>query len=278
VQNEPGVYQAWNIGLKNANGEFISYIDDDVIVSPKWLKSLSESFSLSEKIAGVSGPTIIPKERIKNRDFILFVSGQKLNPIMRLVGKIYVSVVLEGRALDVGRIFRSGMFSPGSNFPRSLSLGTIDVDYVEACNMTYRKSLIEKLGGFNGTVYNQEWSEDELCFRIRRLGYKLIFNSEAAVQHLVSPAGGADRMDAYGRSLDFIHFYFRNVRPDSIDKSLRFSLAVLFWVGYWFYKSFKSKKLIWLTGIVGLIKGIIEHSKCTQNKSLSNETSKRQHT
>jgi glycosyltransferase involved in cell wall biosynthesis len=257
VQKALGVYYAWNVGWKNASGRFVVYVDDDVITSPKWLEAILNSFNSSDKVAGVTGPTIIPEERLRNRDFVFFMSGRTLNPIMSLLGKIYIAIVLEGNPYRVGHVCRSGILSPGSNFRDSLSLGTIEVDYLEACNMAYRRSILEDFGGFNDVTYSQEFSENDLCFRFRESGYQLIFNSNAVVFHLVSSTGGSARGDAYRRSLDFIYFYSRNVKLNSIDKALRFSLTVVFWSGYWFYKFLKSKRVAWLAGIAGLIRGIL---------------------
>ena len=259
IQEKEGVYPAWNEALRNCQGEIVTYIDDDTICSQEYLKAIVDTFAISNGIAGVSGPTIMPKNKMGNRGFLFFQTKLSQMPdlIRLLFGKIYTNIILEGKPQAVGRFFRSGAFSPGSNFLSCLALKELcEVDYVEACNMSYRKDLIKKLGGFNDKIYTLEFSEDELCFQLRRRGYKLIFNPKAAVKHMVNPSGGATRTNAIDRSKDFIFFYFRNIKLDSLDKLLRFNLNLMFWNGYWLYKFATTKNVDWLTGITGIIKGI----------------------
>src|SRR3989338_11315705 len=55
-----------DLGWRKARGELVSWIDDDVVVSPDWAQSIIEIFKDS-KIGGGSGPTIISQKILKQR-------------------------------------------------------------------------------------------------------------------------------------------------------------------------------------------------------------------
>jgi len=260
-QKKKGVVDARNLGWKNSKGKIVCLIDDDLVVSPVWLERIVETFLSSNKIGGVSGPTIIPYERRKNRDFALlleenYASG---NIFLGAVLFLYKSLVLENKMLEVGKILKSGAFTPGSNYERCLKYsGLIEVDYLEACHMCFRKYLLEKVGGFDDSYFGTgEWNEPELAFKIRDLGYRLVFNPKAVTEHHISQGGVFKaRTNAYERSVNFIHFYLKCVRADSLEKIFRFSVNLFFINSYWVFKFISSKNPDWLKGVLGTIDGL----------------------
>ena len=261
-QERKGIVEGRNLGWRNASGDIVCFIDDDLVVWPQWLENIRKSFLADEKIGGVSGPTIIPEERLKNRDFALLLDEFKKtkNIFLRFIGRIYVGVILENRTREVGRILKSGAFTPGSNYRDCLNLaGTIEVDYLEACHMCFRRFLLEKIGGFD-YVYTGtgEWNEPDFSFKVRRLGYRLVFNPKAVTEHRISQGGVFKaRTYAYERSRNFIRFYFRNVKADRLDKIGRFMINLCFINGYWCYKFFKTGNMDWLSGLWGTFMGLI---------------------
>lgn len=264
IRKKKGLVFARNLGWQIANGDIVTYVDDDIVASPTWLQEIVNTFRLSNKIGGVAGPTIIPEDKKRYRDLLHFYKKFREESAIhwRLFKKIYENVFLEGKPLDVGRIFRSGAFSLGSNFRGCLTLNEpVEVDYLEACNMSYRRSLIKEVGGFDDQyIETAEWNEPDLCFRMRKLGYKLIFNPKVIVEHHVSQSGVyKSRTHAYERSINFIHFYFKNIKPNTLDKTIRFSLYVMFMNAYWFYKFATTKNPSWLTGLIGTFSGLIRH-------------------
>jgi glycosyltransferase involved in cell wall biosynthesis len=55
-----GLSYARNIGVKNARGEILSFIDDDALASPTWLQEIVRTFSEDTNAVGLTGP-IIPR-------------------------------------------------------------------------------------------------------------------------------------------------------------------------------------------------------------------------
>jgi len=256
-QEGEGLISARNSGWKAAGGSIVTFTDDDVVATPAWLKEIARAFCSSSKIGGVSGPTIIPKERLAYRDLFYFYSRGSFP--WSIACKLYEKFFLEGEPRAVGRIFKCGQFSPGASYRDCLNLKyLVDVDYLEACNMSFRKDLVEKVGGFDQHYLGVgDWSEPDLAFKIKGLGYRLVFNSAATVYHLVSREGVYQRRntDSRNRMHNFVYFYLKNVKPNSVNKAIRFALNLSFMNAYLFYKFSVTRNLDWLYGGIGMFSG-----------------------
>ena len=185
IIRETGLAQARDLGWQRAKGEIISFIDDDVVVDKDWAKNLVRIFADNPDVAGVSGPTLVPESLLKNRP--VFWWYKKKN----FWAKLWVKVMLDGKPFAVGKITKIGWWSPGSNFPGCLKIrGLVDVDYLEACNMSLRRKLIEKVGGFDKKFSGtSEWCEVDLARKIKKLGFRLVWSRGVRMKHLVSRSG-----------------------------------------------------------------------------------------
>jgi len=243
-------------GWQEAQGELVSWIDDDVAVSKDWVKSVVEIMNENKDVAGVSGPTLIKKELLGKRDIFFFY---KKKGVLGFLGEIWNRFFLEGRKYEVGRIFKSGAWSPGSNFPASLEIkGLKEVDYLEACNMTLRRSLVVQVNGFDyGYTGVGEWSELDLAMRIKEIGHRLVFSSKVRVNHNISRGGVYQRRTRSKKRMEnFFKFYFRHIFKPRLDYIFKFSAYIVFLNLYWLYKAITSKNLDWLGGWVGTITGL----------------------
>jgi len=243
-------------GWREASGKLVAWIDDDVVVSKNWARSIVEIFNDNPKIGGVSGPTIIKDKLLKNRDIFSLYNQTGL---LKIVSIIWDKFFLEGKKYEVGRILKSGAWTPGSNFPSSLKIkGLRDVDYLEACNMTLKRNLVAKVGGFDyGYKKVAEWSELDLAMRIKELGYRLVFNSQIRVDHYISQSGVfSRRTHAKQRMENFFKFYFRHIFKPQFNYIFKFLCYILFLNAYWSYKAISTKNINWLGGWIGTITGM----------------------
>ncbi|MFH0942912.1 MAG: glycosyltransferase [Candidatus Beckwithbacteria bacterium] len=184
VIKETPLSRARDLGWQRSKGEIVAWIDDDVIVDKDWAKNLIRIFENDQKIGGVSGPTIIPENLLKNR-LVFWWYGKK-----NLLSRLWVRLVLDNMPEAVGKITRIGWWTPGSNFKSCLKIKVQEVDYLEACNMSLRRKLVEKAGGFDlGFKGTSEWCELDLAMRVKKLGYRLVWNSQVKVEHRVSRSG-----------------------------------------------------------------------------------------
>lgn len=142
---------------------------------------------------------------------------------------------MQGERYGIGKIYPSGVWSPGSNFSLSRKIQSpINVDYLEACNFIVRRSVLNVVDGFDlGFTQTSEWCEVDLAFRIRKLGYKLVFDPKVAVEHHISMGGVYTRRNKVThRLMNFLRFYLFSYYPKSIKGWWLFLLFLLFQVSY----------------------------------------------
>ncbi len=259
-----GLASAANLGWRIATGDIVARIDDDSIVDPAWLEEIAKTFDSDEKIGGVTGPTVMPEDRVGGRDLIYFNNKMKNNPNLfwRLCSRIYHGYFMEENPFAVSKFFRSGAFSIGSNYKECLELeGLIPADHLEACNSSIRRELIEKAGGYDERYIGiGEYHEPDLAFKVKKLGYRLVFNPKASLCHCPNIGGlFKARSNSYGRSQNFILFYFRHIKPDTLDKFLRFFLYLMFINAYWFFKFLISGNPSVLNELTGTLVGLVKY-------------------
>ena len=155
---------ARNIGLCRALGEVVVYCDDDVRVGPGFL---------AWHVACYSDPS---------------------------VGAVAGGVRLEGTDHDgagsapgdaVGRLLKDGSFTANLHHETPC-----DVDFGMGCNMSFRRSALTAIGGFDERYRVNFFREESDVFaRVKRAGYRVRFEPRAFCLHLRAPTGGARTED-----------------------------------------------------------------------------------
>jgi len=167
VTEEGSLAALRNEGARRARGQYLCFIDDDVVCSPDWLEAVSGAFQRG--YAGVSGPSFSTKEFRKNRDCF----------------KYFVRIFSENIP---GRISSFGQWSLAATKETCNYEG--EVDYLEACNMSFKAEDFWSVNGFDEQYKGVgDWSEPDLCFRLREKGLKLWFSRNAVVEHRPSQSG-----------------------------------------------------------------------------------------
>jgi len=166
-----------NKAASKAKGEYLVFCDDDVVATKDWLKSIVRAFS-SRDVFGVSGPSIITDEYRKQRDLFKW----------KKVKMLYDFVFLGRSSSLPGHITKSGAWTTGACDESCRYEG--EVDFLEACNMSYRRDVFEQVGGFDESYKGVgDWSEPDLAFRIRKIGGRLLFVQGAKLYHFPSRSG-----------------------------------------------------------------------------------------
>lgn len=154
-----GLPHARNYGLKRAIGEIIIFCDDDVIPNHNFIENHLQNYK-GKEVGGVGG-RIILKGNQSHDD-----SNHN-----KTIGKI--------RWWDAYLI---------DNFDAT---ERAYIDHVQGCNMSFRKEALIKAGGFDERFGGSAHLEEtDLCLRIRRGGYKIVFDPKAELIHLKDTKGG----------------------------------------------------------------------------------------
>jgi len=140
-----------NAGLHAARSEIVAFLDDDVVVAKDWPAQISSPFG-DPAVGLVSGPSLVPED---------------LPLVARLAG-----LALASKAAG----YVAERYLTGESGPREVRWSRLI-----GCNMAYRRSVIESIGGFNP----QFWPGEEMlaAYQATRQGQKLVFNPAAFVYH-----------------------------------------------------------------------------------------------
>jgi len=207
LAQEKGIVNAMNKALKKAKGEIFIRIDDDVSVPPKWLEELLKPFD-DPKVCGATGPTFIPRDLRENRDSISFVLEHRHSHILKWL--------MDYKMFAPAKIFRSGSVSYGSNFVFAITKEHYDIDHLEGTNWAMRTELIRKVGGFDyGFDGVAEWFDTDVVYKVKKLGYTIVYNPKAILWHLVAKGESYDeRFDGFGRIKNWLRFHIRHSKFD----------------------------------------------------------------
>lgn len=218
IAKEKGIVKAMNIALGKAKGDIFVRIDDDVSLPEHWLEEIVKGFE-HPQTAGVTGPTIVPIGNRGNRDSINFIDEYQ--------NHWFVKWLFDGNPMAVAKIYKCGSVSYGSNFWESEYFKG-EIDHLEGTNWAMRTHLIRQVGGFDEKFDGVcEWYDTDVEEKIKKLGYKIKYNGEAWVRHILGEATTyGDRFSGWSRIKNWLRFHYR-------------------------HSKFHYKKVIWLIIMIG---------------------------
>lgn len=154
-----GLSPARNAGIRHANGQIIAFIDDDAVPEQGWLAELVSAFD--NPVVACAGGPVIP---VLQGDLPAWFSPQL---------RTYISI-----------------FDKGSE-PVPLTYN----EYPRGVNIAFRKTVFERVGLFSPSFGRKgrslmSYEEIELCYRIERAGWTILYTPGASVRHTVH----ADRL------------------------------------------------------------------------------------
>ena len=192
----PSLPGARNVGVSKASGEVIIFVDDDVEPGPSFVRDHVACYT-DQSIGGVAGRRIVPgatEHTEKGIGIILSNSGH------------------------------IGNFS---------ACRSTEVEWASGCNMSFRRSVLDQAGPFEPRFIGTAIYEDvDMCFRVRALGYRIVFSPQASLLHLVASQGGCaarERNIRYYYSMvhNSLLFAFRNRSPRQIIHTLLSNIILL---------------------------------------------------
>lgn len=156
IQNKEnvGFAEGNNIGIKNSQGEIIVLLNPDTVTEKDWLSILINTIRSSKKIAAVTGKMYYLGDKY-GKDAV-FCTWSKIDP------------------------FSAAPYNFHESEPVS------KVDYLSGAAMAIKKDVLDNIGLMDSD-YFLYFEETDLCARMIRAGYDLMYIPSAIVWHAVSP-------------------------------------------------------------------------------------------
>jgi len=150
-QPNRGVASARNRGIREAAGDVVAFTDDDCLVPPDWLARLADGYARHPEVVGVGGRLVAPPDVLR------------AHAIAHLEDHVARHVYGAGD---------------------EEALGGFDCPAGGTNNMSYRRSALLDIGGFDESFPPRVWGEDaDLKLRITKAGGCLLY-VPVAVIHL----------------------------------------------------------------------------------------------
>jgi GT2 family glycosyltransferase len=153
-QENRGVAAARNLGVRQARGDLIVFIDDDILVPPSFLR---------EHVA--------MHRRFNNA----LVNGRwDFEPALQAA----LEATAFGRfRLEVEEWVKEGLAK------RPLGDGLLEPEGVTACNLSLRREAFDRIGGFSEDFPFAGAEDQDFSFRARRVGLQFVYNPDLRVWH-----------------------------------------------------------------------------------------------
>ena len=143
-----------------ANGQYIHFLNNDIIVQKGWLTNLIKLIESDEKIGMVGS-------KILNQNNILQEAG----------GIIW----RDGSGSNYGR--GNNPLLPEYNYVK-------EVDYISGCSILVKKSLWKKIGGFDKRYIPAYYEDTDFAFEVRKNRYKVMYQPKSEVIHFEGISNG----------------------------------------------------------------------------------------
>ncbi|CAN2047651.1 O-antigen biosynthesis protein [Candidatus Magnetomoraceae bacterium gMMP-1] len=144
---------ACNQGAKAAIGKYLIFLNNDTIPQKGWLESSIKMAESDPSIGAIGAKLIYPDGVLQEAGGIIFSDGTSLN------------------------------IGAGDNPDKDIYNKIREVHYCSGACLFVRRDLFNKIRGFD-LRYAPAYCEDsDLCFSIRKLGYKIMYNPNSVVFH-----------------------------------------------------------------------------------------------
>ena len=150
-----GPSECHNIGVNNAKGKYIVFLDNDVKVSRLWLKELIKVIFIEKNIAVAQSKILLDIDKTK-----FDCSGGFLDKF--------------------GFAFQRGWLELDKNQYEKVE----EIFYAKGATMIVNKEIFKKINGFDKTFFFY-YDETDFCWRILLSGYKILYAPKSIAFHNV---------------------------------------------------------------------------------------------
>lgn len=166
-ENNLGFSGGNNFASKNAKGKYLLFLNNDTTTKRDLLENLVKMAEINDNIAAIQ-PKILWMKDKKKFDYSGGAGG---------------FVDLLGYSFTRGRIFYSQEEDKKQYNKPS------EIFWSSGAAMFIRKNLFEKAGMFDKDLFAY-WEEIDLCWRLKKEGYKIYYQPKSVIYHSVASTSG----------------------------------------------------------------------------------------
>lgn len=149
-----------NIGVEQARGRYIVFLNNDAFATPGWLEPLVETLEQDAGVGAVGPKFVFPDGRLQEAGALIEANG-----VARQLGR-------GGDPAD-----------PQFNRPR-------DVHYCSAACLLMRKSVFEQALGFDLCWEPAYYEDSDLCLKIILMGLRIRYCPQSTIVHIENATSG----------------------------------------------------------------------------------------
>ena len=158
-----GFIDSCNRGAREAQGEYVLFLNNDTILLPGWLPPLLRTFSDFSDAGVVGGRLLYTDGRLQEAGGLVFSDGS------------------------------AAKFGYGDPDADAALYGYVrEVDYVSGALLLTPRSLFSELGGFDRRYGFGFYDDDDYCFSVRAAGRRVYYQPESVVVHVEGGSAGTD--------------------------------------------------------------------------------------
>lgn len=173
-----GFGAANNEGFAESHGEYVLFLNDDAMVTPGAVSTMMD-FAERHPAVGLIGPRLLNPDGSLQRsitndssvwlDMLWVLMPFQMDNRDSLLRRIAAATARHLHLASLGHCSDHSRTSP--------------VSCVKGASMLVRRSVLEEVGGFDEDIFL--WAEEnELCRRIRKAGWRIVYYPEAEVIHV----------------------------------------------------------------------------------------------
>ena len=161
-ETNAGFVASCNGGAEKARGKYLVFLNNDTIVTRGWLTALLDTFAEEAQVGIVGSKLVYPDGRLQEAGGIIWADASGWN-----YGKF------------------DDREKPEYNYLR-------DVDYCSAAALMIPNALFQSVGGFDSRYAPAYYEDTDLSFKVRRAGYKVLYQPLSEVVHYEGATAGTD--------------------------------------------------------------------------------------
>ena len=183
---------ACNQAARRAKGDYLLLLNNDTEVTPDWLDAMLAPFSDAD--TGIVGAKLLyPDGSLQEAGGIIWRDGTGCN------------------------------YGHGDNPNLPQYSYRRVVDYCSGACLMIPRNLWEKIGGFDQRYAPAYYEDTDLCFTVRALGYRVIYQPEALVLHYGGASAGKETSSGYKRFQEINRHKFVEKWAEVLDQDHVFS-------------------------------------------------------